>query len=88
MITKTSLKPNLIKKESLTYLPPKETTETNTQQASVSFQLKGRLFTLSVLQIQNTNTIQLDKEFTEKIKLAPNFLQNAPVVIDVSQINE
>ena len=41
-----------------------------------SFQLKGRLFTLSVLQLQNLDTKQLDKELSEKIKLLEPHLTN------------
>ena len=64
----------------------KETLQTNSQNCNISFQLKGRLFTLSVLQLQNMDTQQLDKELAEKIKLAPKFFERAPVVIDVSKI--
>jgi septum site-determining protein MinC len=56
------------------------------QRSNASFQLKGRLFTLSVLQLQNMNAKQLDKELAGKIKLAPKFFEHAPVVIDVSKI--
>lgn len=56
------------------------------QRSNVSFQLKGRLFTLSVLQLQNMDAKQLDKELADKIKLAPKFFEHAPVVIDVSKI--
>jgi septum site-determining protein MinC len=64
----------------------KETLQTNSQNSNISFQLKGRLFTLSVIQLQNMDTQQLDKELAEKIKLAPKFFEHAPVVIDVSKI--
>jgi len=49
-----------------------------------SFQLKGRLFTLSVLQMQSLDLEKIDKELKDKIKLAPKFFENAPVVIDIS----
>ncbi len=64
----------------------KETLQTNSQNCNISFQLKGRLFTLSVIQLQNMETKQLDEELAEKIKLAPKFFERAPVVIDVSKI--
>ena len=64
----------------------KETLQTNSQNSNISFQLKGRLFTLSVIQLQNMDTKQLDKELAEKVKLAPKFFERAPVVIDVSKI--
>jgi len=52
-----------------------------------SFQLKGSLFTLSILQLQNNQLEELDLQLAEKIKLAPKFFQNAPVVIDCQKLN-
>jgi septum site-determining protein MinC len=50
------------------------------------FQLKGSLFTLSILQLQNNNLTQLSQQLSEKIKLAPKFFQHAPVVIDLQKL--
>ena len=61
---------------------PEITSEQNKN--PVSFQLKGRMFTLSVLQIQSLDLKQIDKELEDKIKLAPKFFKHTPVVIDVS----
>jgi septum site-determining protein MinC len=52
-----------------------------------SFQLKGSLFTLSVLQLNDPNLQRLKAELNEKIRLAPQFFQHAPVVLDLNQLN-
>lgn len=53
-----------------------------------SFQLKGSLFTLSVLQLKDTDLAKLGREIQEKIRLAPKFFHYAPVVLDVSKLAE
>ncbi len=52
-----------------------------------SFQLKGSLFTLSVLQLYDVNLQRLKQELSEKIRLAPQFFHYAPVVLDLSPLN-
>lgn len=52
-----------------------------------SFQLKGRMFTLSVLTLTENNLETVAEQIQEKIKLAPNFFQHAPVVIDISELS-
>lgn len=52
-----------------------------------SFKLKGSLFTLSVLQLQNLDLHQLERELTEKIKLAPKFFYHTPIVIDIQKLS-
>lgn len=52
-----------------------------------SFQLKGRLFTLSVLSVTSNDLTKLRQTIAAKVKLAPNFFQFSPVVIDVSELN-
>ena len=79
--------PNAIKTKKPTSHPLKEEVQSSNQINDVSFQLKGRLFTLSVLKIQSTDFKKLDKELSEKIKLAPKFFSHAPVVIDVCAIS-
>jgi septum site-determining protein MinC len=67
------------------------TTATNTTTAAQihapSFQLKGSLFTLSVLQLNETTFSKLKAELGEKIRLAPQFFQHAPIVLDLNQLN-
>lgn len=53
-----------------------------------SFQLKGSLFTLSVLQLKDTDLSKLSREIQEKIRLAPKFFHYAPAVIDLSKLKE
>lgn len=50
-----------------------------------TFQLKGSMFTLSVLQVQSTDLDQLDKQLKSKVKQAPQFFNYAPVVIDFNK---
>ncbi|MDO8954288.1 MAG: septum site-determining protein MinC [Gammaproteobacteria bacterium] len=52
----------------------------------LSFKLKGSLFTLSVLQLQNFNLVQLERELSEKIQMAPKFFYHTPMVIDIQKI--
>ena len=72
MITEAPLKESLTKAPS-DHSPKKDNNSEHTQN-NASFQLKGRLFTLSVIQIHDTGTKKLDKDLSEKIKLAPKFL--------------
>lgn len=51
-----------------------------------TFQLKGKLFTLSVLQVESTNLGKFEKDLRSKIKLAPNFFNNTPIVVDLHKI--
>lgn len=51
-----------------------------------SFQLKGSLFTLSVLQLKDTDLEKLSREIQDKIRLAPKFFHFAPAVIDLSKL--
>ncbi len=51
-----------------------------------AFVLKGSLFTLSVLQLLECDPQKLDRELSEKIRLAPKFFHYAPVVIDLSKL--
>ncbi|MDF2690633.1 MAG: septum site-determining protein MinC [Gammaproteobacteria bacterium] len=53
-----------------------------------SFRLKGSLFTLSVLQLQNINLQDLERDLAEKIKLAPKFFYHTPIVIDIQKVAE
>jgi septum site-determining protein MinC len=52
-----------------------------------SFQLKGSLFTLSVLQLNDTTLSKLKTELSEKVRLAPQFFQHAPIVLDLTHLN-
>ncbi len=53
-----------------------------------SFQLKGSLFTLSVLQLHTGDLKKLADDLAEKIKLAPKFFQYAPIVVDLKSLDE
>lgn len=51
-------------------------------------QLKGSSFTLTVLQLSSSDIAQMSAELAAKIELAPNFFKHAPVVVDISRIEE
>lgn len=53
-----------------------------------AFQIKGSLFTLSVLQILKPSLEELEKQITIKIKQAPQFFNNTPMVIDLTSIEK
>ena len=54
--------------------------------SKVSFQLKGSLFTLSVLQLNAIDLEQIDADITAKIELAPKFFNHAPIVVDLTMV--
>jgi len=51
-----------------------------------AFQIKGSLFTLSVLQILQPSLDELEKQITIKVKQAPQFFNNTPMVVDLISI--
>ncbi|WP_235602880.1 septum site-determining protein MinC [Piscirickettsia litoralis] len=56
--------------------------------ATPTCQLKGSLFTLTVLLIYNSDIKQLERELQEKVKHAPDFFQHTPTVLDISQFKQ
>ena len=54
---------------------------------SATFQIKGSLFTLSVLKILSTDLDAIEKQITTKITQAPQFFNNTPMVIELSALN-
>jgi septum site-determining protein MinC len=48
--------------------------------------IKGSMFTATVLQLQTTDLVAIDKQLTTLTIQAPQFFQQAPTVIDVSAI--
>ncbi|MGB5063183.1 MAG: septum site-determining protein MinC [Candidatus Competibacter sp.] len=52
------------------------------------FELKGSLFTLTVLHLFQLDRAAIERHLTEKIKQAPGFFNNTPVVIDLEGLDE
>lgn len=52
-------------------------------QETPPFELKGSLFTLTVLRLFQLDRAAIERHLTEKIKQAPSFFNNTPVVIDL-----
>lgn len=53
-----------------------------------AFQIKGSLFTLSVLQILQPSLDELEKQITIKVKQAPQFFNNTSMVVDLTSIEK
>ncbi|WP_395946730.1 septum site-determining protein MinC [Caedibacter taeniospiralis] len=51
-----------------------------------AFQIKGSLFTLSVLQILSKDLDNIEKQITTKIKQAPQFFNNTPMVVELNAL--
>ncbi len=55
---------------------------------SQAFKLKGRLYTLTVLHILNTDEAYFDAYLTEVISKAPRMFEKTPVVLDFSDVQQ
>ncbi len=53
-----------------------------------AIELKGSLFTLSVLHLSQNDLSQLKSSLTAKISQAPSFFYRAPVVVDIEQLDQ
>lgn len=53
---------------------------------SNAFKLKGRLYTLTTMQLQVCDLQMLDNQLAKTIASAPKFFENTPVVIDCSDL--
>ena len=51
-----------------------------------SAQLKGSLFTLSVLQLEDNDLDKLKQQLDNKLKQAPSFFFRAPLVVNIDQL--
>lgn len=56
--------------------------------AKQTFELKGNLFTLSVLQLFSFEIAKLRQELDSKISQAPKFFQGAPIVVNLADVQE
>lgn len=54
----------------------------------LAFQLKGRLFTLSVLHVLSTSLKLIEEQLSQKINQAPQFFNNTPMVIELTDIED
>ncbi len=53
-----------------------------------AFELKGSLLTLIVLRLLELDNDKITAQFAEKVAIAPNLFQQAPVVIDLYSVRE
>lgn len=54
--------------------------------AAKTFQLKGSLFTLTVLRLQSVDFSSLGSELQQTLALAPKFFDHAPIVVDLQSL--
>ncbi|MFO1371154.1 MAG: septum site-determining protein MinC [Candidatus Competibacteraceae bacterium] len=52
------------------------------------FELKGSLFTLTIMHLYQLDRAAIERYLTEKIKQAPSFFNSTPVVIDLENLAE
>lgn len=53
-------------------------------EVSRAFEFKGRMLTLTVLNILEEDLVAIDQQLGEKIAQAPEFFRNSPIVIDAN----
>ncbi|MBI1207624.1 MAG: septum site-determining protein MinC [Azospirillum sp.] len=53
-----------------------------------SFQLRGSAFTMMVLKINEARAGALVTELQDKVRQAPNFFRNAPIVVDLDGLSD
>ena len=58
------------------------------QQSTPAIELKGSLFTLSVLHLLENDLQQLSQALEQKIAQAPSFFYRAPVVVNISKLTD
>jgi septum site-determining protein MinC len=56
--------------------------------SNTSAELKGSLFPLSVLQLEDVDLTKLQSQLTNKLAQAPSFFFRAPLVINIEKIND
>lgn len=59
-----------------------------TSEEPLPFELKGSLFTLTVLHLFQLDQAAIERHLAEKVKQAPSFFNNTPVVIDLEGMTE
>lgn len=57
-------------------------------QNNIAAQLKGGMFTLTTVQIFTTDLDMIKQQLVAKIQQAPNFFNNAPIVLDLKPIQQ
>ena len=55
---------------------------------TTSAELKGSLFPLSILQLEDNNLEKLQRQLDNKLKQAPSFFFRAPLVVNIEQVQE
>lgn len=61
-------------------------TQATLSKTSTIIALKGGMFTLTTIQLLDYDLDEISQELDEKIKQAPNFFQNAPIILDLARL--
>jgi len=56
--------------------------------SSTALRFKANAFTLTVLQVVDNDLLAIKNALDEKLRLSPDFFQNAPVMIDLSELSD
>ncbi len=59
-----------------------------THEEPLPFELKGSLFTLTILHLFQLDRAAIERHLAEKVRQAPGFFNNTPVVIDLENVVE
>src|SRR5690242_4976606 len=62
--------------------------QTPIQQTSRAFELKGSMFTLTVLHLLHPDLKALSAQFSVHIQQTPNLFNNMPIVIDLKKVSQ
>lgn len=55
--------------------------------ATTAFELKGSLFTLTIMHFNNADISKIEQQLAKTVEQAPNFFQQAPVVLNFSKLS-
>ncbi len=64
----------------------KPRTVNSARSSAMPFELKGSLFTLTVLHLWRTDLDAIERHLRTKIEQAPGFFHNVPVVLDLAEV--
>ena len=63
-----------------------QSVKNSTAESTPPFELKGSLFTLTVMHLRQVDNAAIDRFLAEKARQAPAFFNNMPVVVDLEAL--
>lgn len=58
------------------------------QENKTALELKGSVFTLTVLRLYSNNISSIENELKERLAVGPRFFEDAPIVIDIESLKD